>query len=117
MKKTPYHYFYLFISLLFPGFLQAQNLAKPVLFNQVWSFHMGDITGAEKENDNAQWKTVDLPHDWSIQQPFSDEWASATGYLPGGIGWYKKHLLPMPPGKVSRCLFISTGFTKTAKFG
>lgn len=51
---------------------------------------MGDITGAEKESDNVEWKTVDLPHDWSIQQPFSDEWASATGYLPGGIGWYKK---------------------------
>jgi beta-galactosidase len=31
-----------------------------------------------------------LPHDWSIEGPFSDEWASATGYLPGGIGWYKK---------------------------
>jgi beta-galactosidase len=90
MKKIPYHYFYLFVSLLFPGLLQAQNLAKPVLFNQAWSFHKGDITSAAKESDNAQWQTVDLPHDWSIQQPFSDEWASATGYLPGGIGWYKK---------------------------
>ena len=91
MKKTSYHYFYLLTGLLFPFFLQAQNLAKPVLFNQAWSFHKGDITGAEKGNDKALWQTVDLPHDWSIQEPFSEEWASATGYLPGGIGWYKKN--------------------------
>jgi beta-galactosidase len=90
MKKISYHYFYLLTGLLFPFFLQAQNLAKPVLFNQAWSFHKGDITGAEKGNDKALWQSVDLPHDWSIQGPFSEEWASATGYLPGGIGWYKK---------------------------
>ena len=32
----------------------------------------------------------DLPHDWSIEGPFSKEWASGTGFLPGGIGWYRK---------------------------
>ena len=33
---------------------------------------------------------MDLPHDWSVELPFSSDCASATGYLPGGIGWYRK---------------------------
>lgn len=90
MKKIAYHYFYLLAGILFPVFIQAQNLGKPVLFNQGWGFHQGDISGGINGAGNIGWQTVDLPHDWSIKQPFSDEWASATGYLPGGIGWYKK---------------------------
>jgi beta-galactosidase/beta-glucuronidase len=37
------------------------------------------------------WHNLDLPHDWSIEGPFDPKWASGTGYLPGGIGWYRKH--------------------------
>jgi beta-galactosidase len=71
--------------------LKAQDKGKPVLFNSNWSFHKGDIgTGINGIAAETQWKIVDLPHDWSIEGPFSNEWASATGYLPGGIGWYKK---------------------------
>ena len=32
-----------------------------------------------------------LPHDWSIAQPPQPETrANATGYFPGGLGWYRK---------------------------
>lgn len=79
------------VCCLLPCMLKAQNLGKPALFNALWSFHKGDIsTGIDGLAAETQWKTIDLPHDWSIEGPFSDEWASATGYLPGGIGWYKK---------------------------
>jgi beta-galactosidase len=65
--------------------------AQQILFNDDWQFHKGDITNdGQSNNDTATWRKVMLPHDWSIEGPFSDEWASATGYLPGGIGWYKK---------------------------
>jgi hypothetical protein len=35
-------------------------------------------------------RTVDLPHDWSVEGVLSPDAASATGYLPGGVGWYRK---------------------------
>src|SRR5664279_6529003 len=42
-------------------------------------------------NDNS-WRTLDLPHDWAIEGPFSDTLENNTGLLPWkGIGWYRKH--------------------------
>ncbi len=65
--------------------------AQPQLFTTGWQFHRGDLANGEKAAaDTAGWRAVQLPHDWSIEGPFSEEWASATGFLPGGIGWYKK---------------------------
>jgi Glycoside hydrolase family 2 C-terminal domain 5/Glycosyl hydrolases family 2, sugar binding domain/Glycosyl hydrolases family 2/Domain of unknown function (DUF4982)/Glycosyl hydrolases family 2, TIM barrel domain len=59
-----------------------------------WKFVKGDPQGAQSPDFNdASWKTLDLPHDWSIEGPFSEE-APAAGngaYLPTGIGWYRKH--------------------------
>jgi beta-galactosidase len=86
--------FYLFLFVLLPFFspcvLKGQS-GQPVLFNTGWNFHKGNIVnGVNGIKAETQWKTIDLPHDWSIEGPFSDEWASATGYLPGGIGWYTK---------------------------
>jgi beta-galactosidase len=91
MKIKNCCYFFLLHLLLLPGILYAQELNAPILFNSSWDFHKGDIgTGIKGLASETQWKTLDLPHDWSIESPFSDEWASATGYLPGGLGWYKK---------------------------
>jgi len=37
--------------------------------------------------------TLNLPHDWSIEGEFKEDAATkgAGGYLPTGIGWYRKH--------------------------
>jgi len=60
-------------------------------FDFDWKFTKGDVTGAQAKTFNdANWRTVQLPHDWSIEGPYSEEYASGTGYLPGGIGWYRK---------------------------
>ncbi len=60
-------------------------------FNFNWKFIKGDQPGAEKSDFNdSGWRILDLPHDWSIEGPFSKEWASGTGFLPGGTGWYRK---------------------------
>lgn len=76
--------------------VNAQPGRQDKLINQQWKFHSGDISGASAASFNDQdWKMVDLPHDWSIESSFSSKWASATGYLPGGIGWYRKSL-PVP---------------------
>lgn len=60
-------------------------------FNFGWKFIKEEVKGAEAAKfDDSSWRNVDLPHDWSIEGPFSEEHASATGYLPGGTGWYRK---------------------------
>jgi beta-galactosidase len=65
-----------------------------VPFEDDWRFAVGDVQGAEKvEFDDAQWQSVDVPHDWAIAGPF-DEQAPARGeggFLPTGVGWYRKH--------------------------
>jgi len=60
-------------------------------FNFNWKFCKGDnVDGFKGTFDDSAWRTVDLPHDFSIEGPFKKEYASSTGYLPGGIGWYRK---------------------------
>ena len=73
--------------------MQAQvSFGKPEKFNDNWRFSLkADSTAAAPGYDDAKWRTLDLPHDWSVEATPSPSLASATGYLPGGIGWYRKH--------------------------
>lgn len=73
--------------------IQSLDFTRKLSINPNWKFHLGDIPPAKDLNfDDSNWRTVDIPHDWAIEGPFSSENASATGYLPGGIGWYRKVL-------------------------
>ena len=61
--------------------------------NLDWRFHLGDEPGADYMGwDDAAWRAVTLPHDWLVEQPFDRRHASGTGYLPGGVAWYRRHL-------------------------
>lgn len=72
------------------GFGQAEKI------NHNWKFTLQDVKNGEQADLNDQrWKNIDLPHDWSVKQQLSPTLASCTGYLPGGIGWYRK-LLSVP---------------------
>lgn len=60
-----------------------------------WAFFQGDAAGAEKpEFDPAAWKTVDVPHDWSIAGDFSQTapTGGAGGWMPSGVAWYRKEI-------------------------
>ncbi|GAA4801667.1 beta-galactosidase GalB [Olivibacter ginsenosidimutans] len=58
-----------------------------------WRFHLGDVSEASLADfDDSDWRKVDVPHDWSIEQPFSKDNPGGNGFLPGGIGWYRKTL-------------------------
>lgn len=58
-----------------------------------WRFALADHRDAwTKGFDDSSWRTVIAPHDWSVEQDFSPEHSSGTGYLPGGIGWYRAHV-------------------------
>ena len=74
-----------------PAAERAPAVRNDWCFNQGWRFIQADVAGAsERGFDDSGWRGVDPPHDWSIEGPFSQEFASGTGYLPGGIGWYRK---------------------------
>lgn len=60
------------------------------LLNEDWRFYLGECENAwYKGFDDREWKKVMLPHDWSVEMPFSKSCSSGTGYLTGGIGWYR----------------------------
>jgi beta-galactosidase len=62
-------------------------------FDFGWRFLRGDAPGApEPAFSDASWRSLDLPHDWSIEGPFSPNESSggAGGHAPTGIGWYRK---------------------------
>lgn len=61
--------------------------------NDNWKFILKDTIDAKNSNFNdTKWKSVNVPHDWSIEGRLSPTLASCTGFLPGGIGWYRKTL-------------------------
>ncbi len=74
--------------------LMAQaDFGKATKINKDWHFKLGDqAEAATTEKLDRSWQAVQLPHDWSVRQPLSPSLASATGYLPGGIGWYHKQI-------------------------
>jgi beta-galactosidase/beta-glucuronidase len=87
-------------------FSPAQAQRQQLLFNADWKFHLGDVPGSEQPRAaDKDWRTLDLPHDWSIEGPYSEQWASATAFLPGGIGWYRKPFT-LPAGFRTKKVFI-----------
>ena len=60
-------------------------------FNEGWKFNLGDVNGAQNMGYNdAAWKDITIPHDFSIFQNFTSSGEAESGYLPGGTGWYRK---------------------------
>ena len=61
--------------------------------NDNWKFILSDTPEAQNTSFNySKWQSINLPHDWSIKGQLSPTLASCTGWLPGGIGWYRKTL-------------------------
>ncbi len=84
--------------------LAAAALAAPppaaaqrhrVSIDSGWRFTLGDAAGAQSRAfDDARWRTLDLPHDWSIEGTPAEAapGGGRVGYFPTGIGWYRKTL-------------------------
>lgn len=74
--------------------------------NENWKFQKGDRPAASNpEFDDSNWRNLHLPHDWSVEGPYSPHLASCTGYLPGGIAWYRKNL-DVPANKEGKKIYI-----------
>lgn len=90
-------------------------------FDQGWRFIKDNPPGAENPAfDDSKWRTVEIPHDWSIEDlpgqngdniigPFDKNAVDkmSSGYLSGGIGWYRKSFTvkDTEKNKVSYLLF------------
>lgn len=93
-----------------PAWAEVRNLS------QDWLFHAGEAAGAERPAfDDRSWHRVAVPHDFSIMDrpdgsgpPFDPDTLSGqdSGYLPGGSGWYRRHLT-LTPAEASRIVRLN----------
>jgi beta-galactosidase len=77
-------------------------------FDSGWAFFKGDPKGADQRSfDDSSWRSLDLPHDWSIEGPFDERnpFAAPGGYLPCGTGWYRK-AFRLPADTGGKMVFI-----------
>ena len=75
-------------------------------FNFDWRFILDDQEAFSHANyDDGAWRTLQLPHDWSVEHAFDESLEGATGYLPGGIGWYRKTFTVEEIGSLTSILF------------
>ncbi|OXA72957.1 glycoside hydrolase [Flavobacterium aquidurense] len=74
--------------------------------NDNWKFKLEDVSDAKNATyDHSKWQTVDVPHDWSVKGQLSPTLASCTGYLPGGIAWYRKSIT-IPQSKTGEKVYF-----------
>lgn len=106
-KKLKYSHLLLLTAIIITSCNQQEGRII-TNFNASWKFYLGDDSLAFAKNYNdAKWRTLNLPHDWSIEGNFSAVHPSKTdgGALPTGIGWYRKHFT-VQKTKDSRSYFI-----------
>jgi len=74
--------------------------------NDNWKFNLQDTPDAQKQAYNdSKWQSVNVPHDWSVKGQLSPTLASCTGFLPGGIGWYRKSVT-IPQSKTGQKVYL-----------
>jgi len=97
------------LAALLPPFRIAQAQARTTIaFDTDWRFFKADAPGAEKPDaDDAGWRLLAVPHDWSIEGPFdaANPTGGAGGFLPAGVGWYRKHFV-LPAGDARRRVLV-----------
>ena len=80
-------------AALFGTTIPVFAVDKSHSFNSGWKFSLeSDSTCIVPQFDDSKWRSLTLPHDWSIEHPFDKNISSGNdgGYLPTGIGWYRK---------------------------
>lgn len=87
----------------------AQNSNRQrLLMDFNWKFSRTDTIGADKPAFNhSKWRTLHLPHDWSIESEFVQNapTGGGGGYLPTGTGWYRKRF-NVPKAALSKSVWI-----------
>ena len=87
-----------------------------ITLNENWKFHYGEVPHAwYKGYDDSAWTSVTLPHDWSVHMPFEQTNSSGTGYLSGGIGWYRVRFSLPEAYKGKRVRVVFDGIYKNSR--
>src|SRR5687768_7675321 len=92
MKKTFITSIFLLLCIVTMAQYQPA-IQRKQLFDNNWKFNLGDVPTAHTNDfDDKNWRTLDLPHDWSIEGKIDPKnpMGGAGGYFPAGIGWYRK---------------------------
>lgn len=109
--KSNLKLFFLFITFTinYHLSLQAQEYIQgKQLFDYDWSFYLGDDPKASGvDYDDKAWRTLDLPHDWSIEGEINQDNPTGNdgGYFPAGTGWYRKSF-DVPSAWKGKCISI-----------
>lgn len=86
------------------GKAQKEAFTRTISFDSGWRFMKDSlINAANPDFDDSKWRTLDVPHDWSIEDlpgqngediigPFDKSAVDkmSSGYTVGGVGWYRK---------------------------
>jgi len=77
--------------------LSASSPRQKLLMDFNWKFILGDPPAAQAESfDDSKWRSLNVPHDWSIEGAFKNEEGfagQAGGFAPLGVGWYRKYFI------------------------
>jgi len=109
MKKIEIALFYFFLIIA----LKSLHAETKVNFDFDWKFIQKNIKGAEMPKYcDKDWRMLNLPHDWSIEGRYNEtengtDWQS--GYLPAGIGWYRKTFDVIPAWKNKKIQILFDG--------
>jgi len=98
------------IALIFStiSYSVAQTTRKISSLDSDWKFFLGEAQDGQKTDfDDASWRKLNVPHDWSIEGEYrqTNPTARGGGFLPAGIGWYRKQLV-VPESETGKRLFI-----------
>jgi len=96
------------LLLLSSNIIFAQQARTIANFDKDWHFHLGNVPDAKQTAFNdANWRVLNLPHDWSIEGKFSKDNPATPegGALPGGIGWYRKTFIE-PASTKNKLVYI-----------
>ena len=87
-------------------------------FNFDWKFQLQKDTKITETIPlkDTDWRDVRLPHDWSVESSFSNDFEGATGYLPGGVAWYQKHFSTPENVQDKKVFKLFDGVYNNAKF-
>lgn len=103
---------FLQLSLIGQNAASTINGREQLSLNKGWRFFQGDIAfpeikghgmsygnakagkswgAAAPDFDDSEWRILNLPHDWAVEQPFDSTANLSQGYRKRGYGWYRRN--------------------------
>jgi beta-galactosidase len=82
--------------------VKSEHARSNILLDDGWKFYHGNFQmAANTDFNDLDWRSVDLPHDWSIEDiagtssPFDPRAVGQTSsaFTMGGTGWYRKSFM------------------------